>query len=301
MIDKFNFYDIYGYFIPGAALLLLLCLPHGLVLNSWPASSWASALIAVIMAYIAGQLLQMVATKVIPTSVATGDDGHPRYPSDVVLDKSDSSLTAEFKTNLAAAVKKKLTLDLDVDNSNATLKVDQARRDAFFLARHTLIRAKEVSYAEQFEGMYALTRGLACSLTVACFYYAGWAFSIFHAPCVECAVVIVVVIGVLGAVNASAQVLRRDLGPVGKNLLELLGAICILLVAAGVGYALGRGSAVTPAHAGTLALCSAMALLGSLRCYGAYRSYGNNFAITVWRDYFVATQKDPAPPETINM
>lgn len=300
MIDRFNFYDVYGYLLPGAALLLLLWLPFGLVRHNWPASDLGSAVIGVVVAYISGHLLQMFATKVIPSSVARGSDGHARYPSDVVLDGGDGTLTANFKTNLAKLVKKKFDLDLGVE-TNESKEIDKARRDAFFLARHVLIGTKEISYAEQFEGMYALTRGLTASFALAFVYYAGWGLSVLSAGWSERAALVAITFSLLVAVNLAAQLLRTDLGGDTPSKLERIGASFLLVAAAGIGYGLGRRYGVTTVQAGKLGLCAMVALLGCFRSYGAYKVFGTNFAITVWRDFFASGDKGQAPTDNLAM
>jgi len=57
LIEKFNFYDIYGYFVPGATFLAIRWIPFGIVRNSWPSSTWSSAIIAAAFAYILGHLV----------------------------------------------------------------------------------------------------------------------------------------------------------------------------------------------------------------------------------------------------
>jgi hypothetical protein len=299
LIDKFNFYDIYGYFLPGATLLLLLWLPFGLVRNFWPASDFGSAVIGVVLAYVSGHLLQMFATKVIPSSKSRGSDGHDRYPSEVVLDTGSSNLTTDFKTNLAKLVKKKFDLDLGIDKT-ASPEIDKARRDAFFLARHVLIRVKEISYAEQFQAMYALMRGLSVVFALTFVYYAGWSLSVFSARWSKCTAVIVTTISLLVAINLAAQLLREDLGRDILSKLERIGASFLLIAAVGIGFGLGRQYSVTAVQAGSLSLFAAVALLGCLRCYGAYKFFGNNFAITVWRDFFASTDKEQALTDNLS-
>lgn len=293
MIDKFNFYDVYGYLLPGAVLLLLLWLPFGLLRSIWPASDLGSAVFGVVLAYVAGHLLQMFATKIIPSSVAMGKDG-PRYPSDVVVDLDNKSLSKEFKTNLAALVKKKFDLDIGLDKPQSNA-IDMVRRDAFFLARHALIRAKEVSYAEQFQGMYSLTRGLTVALAIAFVNYIGWSVGTLHGGALDCVVIVVITVGLLAACNFAAQLLRKDLGPNTPLRLERLSALFLLLASMGLGYGMGRRYDVTLIQAGGLALCAMGSLLACLRSYSAYKFFGNNFAITVWRDFFASTDKEQKP------
>jgi hypothetical protein len=43
VIERFNFYDVFGFFIPGSVLLLLLWLPVGLARRSFPSSDLTSS------------------------------------------------------------------------------------------------------------------------------------------------------------------------------------------------------------------------------------------------------------------
>ena len=287
MIDKFNFYDVYGYFLPGAAVLLLLWLPFGLVKNAWPASDWSSAILGVTLAYFTGLLLQMICTKAIPSKMAKGQ-GDSRNPSDFVLDSDDSNLPKEFKTNLAALIKKKFNLDLEIDKS--TKEVDKVRNAAFFMARHVLIRAKEVSYAEQFQGMYTLTRGLTAAFALATVDYVGWSLSVFNRGWVDCIVVVVIVVSLLVTDNFTAHLLfRKDLGKDTPEKLERWSARLLLLATMALGYGLGRRYEIMPTQAGVLFLCATGVFIACLRSYGAYKSFSITFAITVWRDFFSST------------
>ena len=65
-------------------------------------------------------------------------------------------------------------LELQIDKSGDET-VDKVRNNAFLFARQILIQGKAVSYAEQFQGMYALTRGLVSVLALGCLYWVGWA------------------------------------------------------------------------------------------------------------------------------
>lgn len=303
MLERLNFYDIYGYFLPGAALVLLLWLPFGLVRHKWPASDLGSAVIGVVVAYISGLVLQMFATKVIPSSAGRGSDGHARNPSDIVLDRGDSTFSASFKTSLAKLIKEKFDLDLGVDKTESR-EIDKVRRDAFLLARQVLIGnigSKEASYVEQFEGMYTLTRGLTASLGLAFVYYAGWGLSVLSTGWSERAAVVAITIALLVAVNLAAQLLRTDLGGDTHSKLERIAAFFLLVVGAGIGYGLGRRYGVTAVQAGMLGLCAIVALLGCLRFYGAYKFFATTFAITVWRDFFVSAGKGQAPTDNLAM
>ena len=298
MIDKFNFYDIYGYFLPGAVLLLLFWLPLGLVKNKWPTGDWTSAVIAVVLAYVAGHLLQMFAGKIIPSSVAkggTGNNRYDRYPSERLLDpyKPENNWTQLSKTvkeSLPPAIKDKLKIEVDLglQLDPSTKEIDLARRDAFFLARHYLVFVKDAAYAEQFESMYSLTRGMAAASALATVYYVGWALTGLGTRWPLFAAIIAMAVGLLLAINSSAFLLLQK----RSRTAEWLSTIGLLLTVWGVGYGLGQRYQVSAQKGVALILCSAAALLACLRSYRAYRGFIEEFAITVWRDFLVVTEKE---------
>lgn len=301
MIDKFNFYDIYGYFLPGAVLLLLFWLPVGLVQHKWPSGDWTSALLGAVLAYVTGVLLQTFAGKVIPSSVAKGGTGknrYDRYPSERLLDpyKAENNWTQLSKTvtgNLPAAIKEKLKIEADLGlDKGPSKEIDAVRRDAFFLARHYLVFAKDAAYAEQFESMYSLTRGLAAALALATVYYGGWALCGLVTQRSLFAALIAIVLGLLLSINTSAFLLLQK----RSRSAEWVGALGLLLAAWGMGYGLGHHYQVSSQRAVALVLCAAAALLACLRSYRAYRGFIEEFAITVWRDFLVVSEKEPQAP-----
>src|ERR1700689_247604 len=98
MIEKFNFYDIYGYFLPGLALIAVFWLPFGLVLGKWPSGDIASAVFDVALAYFAGHMMLYVSTNTIPSYDAQkSTPDHSRYPSQTVLDEDNKKIPKEGK------------------------------------------------------------------------------------------------------------------------------------------------------------------------------------------------------------
>ena len=87
MIERLNFYDIYGYLLPGAALLAIAYLPFLLAGAPHSSLEFSSAVISLIVAYISGHLLQILIRPVFkelpyPSDTlitSTGKDGFP-YP-----------------------------------------------------------------------------------------------------------------------------------------------------------------------------------------------------------------------------
>jgi hypothetical protein len=108
MIEKFNFYDVYGYFLPGFALLALIWAPFGIITHQWPSLALASAVAAIILAYIVGHLIQIIAHHALP-STAKDPSQNERYPSDLFLDDEDKTFSVGFKQSLAAVILKAFT------------------------------------------------------------------------------------------------------------------------------------------------------------------------------------------------
>ncbi|MBZ5490795.1 MAG: hypothetical protein LAO76_07675 [Acidobacteriia bacterium] len=297
MIEKFNFYDIYGYFLPGAAVLLLFWLPVGIKQHKLPTGDWTSALLGAVIAYVTGILLQTFADKVLRSTAAKGQEGdqtYDRFPSQKLLD-AGGPLSATLKTGVAEAVESKFGIkkdDLAVEHT-PTKAQDAHRNDAFLLARHFLVAAKEASYVEQYEGMYALTRGLAAALGLAGIYYIGWAISFLGGGWTSTVCYLAVCLGVVLALFTTVALILRKTHGSG---LEWMAASGLLLAALGLGFGMGHHYGDTARLPALLLLCALAAFLASLRAYRFYKEFTVTFAVTVWRDFFVAGRKKPDAP-----
>lgn len=213
MVEKFNFYDIYGYLLPGLVFIGLAWLPFGLLFGIWPKAEISSAILVLLAGYILGHILQSFGSKLIPSTLRDRF-GNKRYPSDLVLDPTDYTFTVMSKKRIAELSDKYFQIDLALDEdlgnweaakkkleeeiaretddakkvaNQKTLKAVKIflnatrnrRNDAFNLARSTLLRDKKPSYWEQFEGLYALMRGATVALGAATVLFLGWASSFF--------------------------------------------------------------------------------------------------------------------------
>ena len=256
MIDKFNFYDIYGYLFPGAALLAVLWIPFGLVRGSWPSHDWSSALIAAVFAYIVGHLMQSVATNAIPSWKAKSTDTTIRYPSEIYLDATNTELPTPAKQKINELMTAQFGLNLRVDQTGDAT-IDKVRNNAFLLARQILIQGKAVSYAEQFQGMYALTRGLVSVFALASVYWLGWAAAIVKNRWVGSGAVIVLVGSVLILMNISALTVRNILDAPRRKKYESLYSLFLLISFFTIGYALGVRYATTRGQSALLAFLAA--------------------------------------------
>ena len=279
MTIKLNFYDIYGCLLPGFLLLAVLWLPFGLIEGKWPDAEFSSALVGAILAYVAGHVLQTVATNVIPSSFLGG-----RFPSSVFLDKENRTFSNEFKTRLASQISR--AFDLDVYGGTS---IEDVRRDAFFLSRSALIKSKTATYAEQFEGLYALMRGLSAAFALAVVYYLGWACSGLLQFGKKFDFVpgswwswqwsgLVVLVGILIALAALVNINRFKYA---KSVITW----SLLLAAFAAGYHLGLSRAETSEHRGQLIAAAVFGFFASERCYAGYKSFAQEFAKAVYRDF----------------
>ena len=164
MLDKFNFYDVYGYLLPGGLLAGLVWLPFGVLLGKWPSADWTSAILALGLAYIVGHILRVLSARVFSARL-TDKQRNMRMPSDLfVAHDGDKVLpsgarSGNLKYRLAAQIAREFGTAIDVDTAwNEALGT---RRDvAFFKCRAYLTKNNAAVYAEQQEGMYALIRSL---------------------------------------------------------------------------------------------------------------------------------------------
>jgi len=180
VVEKFNFYDIYGYLIPGLFLTGLLWLPFGVLWHVWPKAEFSSAILVLLFAYVLGHFLQSVR---VPTSDMLDKNGCWRHPSNVLLDDDDFSLAHETKQTIHELAKKHFKIDVKKkDDSKEAEKdtqkhIDGRREAAFFQARSALLKNKGEKtsvYWEQFEGLYAMTRNIMRASALAVFYFLGW-------------------------------------------------------------------------------------------------------------------------------
>ena len=283
MIERFNFYDIYGHLLPGSALVAILWLPFAIGSGSLPVEKLSAAVIALGLAYIVGHILQTVATNVIPLNVEDAKK-QMRVPSDVLLDPGDKSLTGKVKERLAARVLKEFAIDLEIASSGTgTDDISKRREDAFYQCRTFLILKKATVYTEQYEGLYALMRGLCSAFCIGGSYLVGWGASQCHAGQIENVATFVFWLSALClAILASWSMSLNPFDPKRKDIDRYL-SVSILVLALVSGWLLGHARAsLSPWITWG---CAAAAFFAATRCYSSYRVYTIHFASSVWR-YF---------------
>jgi hypothetical protein len=286
--DNFNFYDIYGYLLPGVALTLVLLFPFWCY-GRGPTADFGlgSALAATITAYMVGHLLQTIAVSAIPSTVRSKPKAARRYPSDILLDHDDETFTTGVKDQVAREIRSTFSIDVN-DKGNLSAN----RRDAFFLCRDVLVASKRASYVEQFEGMYSLMRGLTAALLLGAGYLAGWALALRQSHgwvLAERSALALSLAAALGAAVAGYEKLAPE-PTIGKWILAGLS-----LALAAVGHYCGGHVTMTAHQSLGLAAACVLALLLCLRCHGAYAVFAREYAKAVWRG-FLAGRKTPTDP-----
>ena len=284
MIKQFNFYDIYGYLLPGVVLLGILWLPIGIVTKAWPDQDLSKALFLAALAYIVGHLIQSVAGVVVPSTIED-ELKQRRAVSDVILDKGEKPFTQEFKNRLETQVKNLFGVSIEVSQKgkgDGTISTD--RQTAFFQARSYLISKKAANYVEQFEGLYAMMRGLGCSLCVGAAYLAGWALSMHrNYQYLPQGIAILTMLAVIGTCLSVFFPNIEKIGPL--TWASWLG------VFGGVGFwaSYCHAAVFSPqisAHTESILWASSLfALVAAAKFFSAYRSFASSFAKTVWRDF----------------
>ncbi len=165
MLDRLNFFDVYAYLLPGTTWLALVSLPYFVFTGCWPSEALLSALASIIGGYILGHVLYQASREACLLRVQRLG----RYDSQILLDDADTRLSDPTKARLRSRAKELFGVEL-----TGASDTDAARQDVFLMARALLNVRKEAFYAEQFQGMYTLSRGLAGACFLAGISYLGW-------------------------------------------------------------------------------------------------------------------------------
>jgi hypothetical protein len=288
VIERFNFYDIYGYLLPGATLLGILWLPFGIINGSWPAAQLSATVFILGFSYVIGHVLQTVATVSVPSKIKD-PNGKMRMPSDRILDPDDTNLASKVKSQLERYVKAEFEVDLDtIHTATGSDEISLRRTDAFFLCRGLLIRQKAADYIEQFEGLYAMLRGLSAAFGIGAVYLAGWGCSGYTSKCTREVALAIALIGCTGVLTKSL------IAAFGRKKTSadfwLLGFL--LASAFGLGMRFGVARSGSANHLSELWFGALASLIASVRCYSGYREFAMHFARAVWRD-FVSFKSQP--------
>ncbi len=263
MIERLNFYDVYGYLLPGAALAGVLFLPYWFAGHPLPSSDVAlgSAVTSLILAYLAGHGVQIVGRRVFPES----------RPSDTLIISERDGFKEPFKTLLKNLILENFKLDI--------FKAEE-RLTAFNACRYAIQSKDAPSYAEQHQGLYALMRGLATVSLIGVCNYTGWILGIMAAAHPD------------GA-KAAALSLSATTLIFGLAFWPPLALVFSTPIAFGFLEAAARPDHVNTTHVFYLIVAAGGLAFASHASFRAFRYFQNTFATTVYITYFARHEPTP--------
>lgn len=307
MIKNFNFYDIYGYFLPGLVLLTLFGLPFLIAEPRWPAAELGSAIAFLALAYIGGHILQMLTAAAIPSfRISRLPSGTVlRFPSDRFLDNDDDTFSQEFKLELSAKIKKFFGVDVSTKTSinecsaQELATICKRRQEAFFLCRSSLVSKKINTYGEQFEGMYTLMRGLTAAFAFATFYFFGWALSTQFPDFEKNAILVAGIMLLLAVISSVGAIMPPEMSEKLKMAAHIT-LITLLIATLAVGSLVAFRHGKVAEISGVLWVLTLCSFLATIRSYGAFRGFTREFAKAVYRDFYVYEGGPDVPKESRN-
>lgn len=273
MIEKFNFYDIYGYLLPGAIFCTVIAAPFLIVYEI--TIEWKALAIGIPVAYIIGHVVQRIVFISFHTSIKV--NGGRRYHSDIMLDIGGPYLSDGFRHILIQRISQEFGLNVNSANVDKPGEMTQNRRDAFMLCRDRINRDGLKGYVEQYQGMYALMAGTSVACLIGMSLSGGLLASALTPTLPGWAIYLIwfllLVLFVLlhffdespyslAGVTAAATLVGLMVGessPVWNNNIAML-----------LGLIIGTGFV-------------------SRRCYRAYRYFQGFFASAVYRGFVIAT------------
>jgi hypothetical protein len=269
LIKRFNFYDVYGYFLPGSTFLILLLLPIVIIDGKLPPGELTTAVLAIGLAYIAGHILQALAVNTIPSTAKVGKAR--RFPSDILLDQ-DHIFSSALKEKIIKKIQEVYGLDASV--------ADQ-RADAFFVCRSALIKGNSVSYGEQFQGLYSLMRGLTIAFLLGAVYNAGWGMTFL--PDFRS----MAWIGLCGGLSCAllSELLGSRSKPGVRRLAALISLGLVALALLSTGYLLGVARTTTKDFRSLIIPIALASSFMAVKCYKSYTYFTWEFAKAVYRDF----------------
>ena len=289
MIERFNFYDVYGYLIPGLALLFLFWLPYGIINHRLPDDKLSSAVVAIAAGYVLGHFIVAIAGELISGRTARDKGGKRNYPSVVLLNKSSKALYEDTKSAIQKNAEYWFRLNVNVEQ-DADEKLTGVRQTAFFRCRP--IVNKITSYPEQFQGLYAMMSGLAVAFGIGFFYIVGWATAASLVDDVSQSARVILVIGLTAMFGLGLTRVFQEFDKKGQSRPwdgAMLAAVALFLL--GAGYLLAIGAHPSRNLAGPVWVIAVLCLVAALRCYDSYRYFATEFAKAVWT--YLPAQDDP--------
>jgi hypothetical protein len=288
MIQQFNFYDIFGYLIPGMFWLVLLSIPFIMKGTFQLPSATESTLLALVGGYITGHVLSGMARKIFP-STKYRVDGRVGRLSERLLDPGftgSERLTDTVRNELKKHMERRFNVDID------DLK---ERKDVFWLCRTALAQGKAGSYVEQYQGLYSFSRAAGAACFFATAFYLGWILGVFF--CSPTWKLLLSVLCVLLAGVPVWIVVKFDPKAVRwvtfkwKDV-ESLAFAYVLLVA---GFVADQLYPLELTHTYLLALFIAILLLACLRFVLASEAFDVALTQAIYRDFIVLSTGKTVP------
>ena len=280
MIQNLNFYDIYGYLIPGLILATLMWLPRGLIDKQWPPADWTSALLAIVIGYVIGHLVKALGRNALPSKTMDG-----RFPSEALLDKDNDILSDDLKKRLQERILTLSGIDVKTDKTKSEVddKLSTKRKDGFVFCRDALLTSKTISYGEQMQGMYTLLDGLTIAFALGAAYTLGWAISGIGADTPQRFSWIFFGFGLVEAIVVVAIGLGKDVdSPMARARLTC-GFLMVALLASGYIFGLGKVSNLD--QRGRLGAIMLASIFASLICFTSYKYFTRVYAETIYRAF----------------
>jgi putative Mn2+ efflux pump MntP len=316
LIDKFNFYDIYGYLLPGIVLVTLFWLPFGLFLHKWP-NNLSDALVVVVLSYALGLIVQSFSHQLL-SSLPKDKFDCKRHPADLLLD-ADIPFTMQTKNRIDQLSREYFGLKLEPNPTELSVHqeaISLRRKDAFYQARSVLLKDKKSSYWEEFEGLYDLMRNVSAVCAVAAAYFLGWGVAssckagglpgLLRATCwAQWIMVLILFLAVtviqffLSRKSKKHSEESYDKQKQNKTIIAFrLSLLCIAFLA-GMLFCLGFKGPQPPQEPFIMFCITLAAVIVSVRCHVMYIDFFKLFAEHVWRD-FISMDK-PSPPCSLDL
>jgi hypothetical protein len=257
MIERFNFYDVYAYLVPGLLLLAGIWLPFGLTGDPFPSAEWGSALGFVLVGYVMGILVHEISRE---TPFFRRDP----QPSTTMIVAKNALLAEPARTQLVGRIAAEFE----------GLDAVAAPTVAFKACRDRVLGAKGGQYFEQMQGMFGLMRGLSSAASLCAAWYLGWlAYAWLGASTWTYFPLVISIVAAL------VWWLIRD-----NKRKPVLGWLCcsVPLLTASVGAFAANGSLENPAHAQRIGGVLVAALFAAVIFGRSYVRYTDLYAEAVY-------------------
>lgn len=299
MHERFNFYDVYVYLIPGLTLLGLAWLPYGAFASAWPEAALLSTVAVLFAGYVLGHLLSEAARRLPVFEL------NPQPSNRLLMEgagakegtegkkRKEMSLSPELRTRFWRLLQARFGIERPTPD-NTDFEVP------FMLARSVALRESGPAYFEQFQGLYGLMRGLAAAFSLAAVVYLGWAAMAGEWDWRLVPLIGAVAIGALWWLAALRVPARTD--GLARRLKGLWWVALILVFAFALGAWMAHEAQPFREHglASFLApiLAAVLLLLFALQCRASHRYYASHFAKSVYVAF--CSLPDPGPPGSTN-